>query len=148
MAPKASYAQKSPTIAQRVSSKQHKNKMVHHLSKVKDIEFSITQANHSTVHQGNPHRYHHLKTHRNMETWHPPRYMMKQLISKEILVTKQANHRQNEQTVAVPAQITAATTGTTDQETRDTQISRKPIQLSHNHKDCKIPQNHAHLHLS
>ena len=36
-------------------------------------------------------------------------------------------------------------TGTTNQETGDTQISRKPIQLSHNHEDHKIHQNHAHL---
>ena len=33
------------------------------------------------------------------------------------------------------------------QETRDTQISRKPIQLSHDHENCKNHQNHAHLHL-
>ena len=31
------------------------------------------------------------------------------------------------------------------QETRDTQISPKPIQLSHNHEDRKIHQNHADL---
>ena len=31
------------------------------------------------------------------------------------------------------------------QETRDTQISQKPIQLSHNHEFYKIHQNYAHL---
>ena len=40
---------------------------------------------------------------------------MKHLSSKEILVTKQANHRQNEQTMAVPVQIIAVMTGMTDQ---------------------------------
>ena len=30
------------------------------------------------------------------------------------------------------------------QEIRDIQISRKPIQLSHNHENCRTHQNHAH----
>ena len=34
------------------------------------------------------------------------------------------------------------------QETRDTQISWKPIQLSHNHEDHGHPSKHAHLALS
>ena len=34
------------------------------------------------------------------------------------------------------------------QENRDTQISQKTIQLSHNHRDHKIHQNQAHLGLS
>ena len=85
--------------------------MVHHLSRVKDIKFPITQENHSTVHQGSPHRYHHLKTCRNKETWHPPRYIIKQFGSKKFW-------SQNNPTIgkmAVLVQITAATTGTTDQ---------------------------------
>ena len=34
--------------------KNNTNKMVHHLSRVENIEFTITQAKYFTIHQGNP----------------------------------------------------------------------------------------------
>ena len=61
-------------------------KMVNHFtssySKVKDIEFPITQANHQTEHQETPHRYHHFKTRHNKEIRHPSRYMIQHYNNK------------------------------------------------------------------
>ena len=53
MAPKANYAQKSPTIVQQVKSKTAQMDWFIIINRIENIKFTITQADHFTVHQGN-----------------------------------------------------------------------------------------------